>query len=199
MPPEIKSAKRLLICIVLLFGLWFLLHTVLIIWDGLHDEIAPADVAVVLGNQVEADGSPSPRLQARLDKTLDIYQQGLAKKIIVSGGRDANGYEEAEVMQAYLVTKGIPATDILLDPNGYDTYRTAQSARRLMLENKWNSAIIVSHYYHISRARLAFSKFGLQAIYAVHAQAPLELREPHSIAREFIGYYYYLLRDYSIH
>jgi vancomycin permeability regulator SanA len=188
--------KKTLVCACMLLALWLLLHSVAIIWDGLHDNIKQADVAVVLGNKIEPNGTPSMRLQGRLDKAIELYRQGWIKKIIVSGGREQNGYEEADVMRDYLVDHGIPAKNILLDKDGYDTYHTAQSTKRLMQENNLESAMIVSHYYHISRTKLAFSKFGIQNVTSAHAQVHLELREPYSILREFFGYYFYLLRNY---
>ena len=52
--------------------LWFVSHTFLIIVDGLNDSLEKADLAVVFGNEVNVDGHPSPRLQARLDKAVEV-------------------------------------------------------------------------------------------------------------------------------
>ena len=57
-----------------------------LVWSGLHDDVQHADVALVLGNTVQTDGTPSPRLQARLDKTLELYRAGYFPAIIASGG-----------------------------------------------------------------------------------------------------------------
>jgi vancomycin permeability regulator SanA len=54
--------------------------------SGSIDDLHPADVAVVLGNTVNPDGKPSRRLQARLDKTIELYRVGLFQNTIVSGG-----------------------------------------------------------------------------------------------------------------
>lgn len=45
----------------------FLLASALLIAVGMRDDIRAADVAVVLGNTVNPDGTPSRRLAARLD------------------------------------------------------------------------------------------------------------------------------------
>ncbi|MGB8645921.1 MAG: hypothetical protein WCF84_11840, partial [Anaerolineae bacterium] len=64
---------RLSVCYSLTLGaIWFLVHSAFIIWDGLHDRLAPADLAVVLGNKVEQNGQPSWGLQTRLDKALQL-------------------------------------------------------------------------------------------------------------------------------
>lgn len=70
--------------------------------DGLTDDIRVSDVGIVLGSKVMPDGLPSDRLRARLDRTSDLYQQGMFKKIIVSGGTGKERYSEARVMADYL-------------------------------------------------------------------------------------------------
>src|SRR5262245_21950109 len=71
-------------------------------FDGLTDDPVPADVAVVPGNQVNPDGTPSDRLAARLDTALNLYRRGVVKAVLVSGGTGVEGFDEADVMAAYL-------------------------------------------------------------------------------------------------
>src|SRR6187402_1531851 len=75
-------------------GLFFAGSALLVI-SGLRDDVAQADVALVLGNKVEVDGQPSPRLRARLDETLLLYRSGYFPAIITSGGLGREGYDEA--------------------------------------------------------------------------------------------------------
>jgi vancomycin permeability regulator SanA len=188
----LKSKRRKILALLLVFPLWFLAHVVYIVADGLTDEIAKTDAAVVLGNTVERDGQPSARLQARLEKAVELYQKKLVGKIIVSGGFGAEGFEEADVMRSFLVGKNIPAEDIILDKDGYNTYKTAVNTRALMQANNFRSVTIVSQYFHITRTRLAFQKLGIENISAAHANY-FELRDVYSILREFTGFYTYLL------
>ena len=44
-----------------------------------------SDAILVLGCQVMEDGSLSLMLKDRLDKAIELYKQGIAEKIIVSG------------------------------------------------------------------------------------------------------------------
>src|SRR5215207_9219905 len=103
----LKSKWRKIAAILLIFPLWFFAHVVYIVADGLTDEIERADAAVVLGNTVERDGQPSERLKARLEKAVELYEKNLVGVIIVSGGFGAEGFEEADVMRDYLVSKNI--------------------------------------------------------------------------------------------
>jgi len=186
-----KYVKRFLITAFA----WFFVHTILIVYDGLTDETLLAEYAVVLGNKVDMNGRPSTRLQLRLDKAQELYEKGLIKKIIVSGGLGIEGFEEAEIMKVYLMKKQIPAENILVDRGGYTTYLTAQNARKLIADAQQN-VIVVSHYYHITRTKLAFKQFGFSNVSGVHANLHVEIKEPYAIFREFIAYYYYLLRSY---
>jgi DUF218 domain len=85
----------------------------------------PADVAIVLENTVYADGSPSPRLAARLDRAISIGHTNL---FFVSGGNDECGTGEALAMHRYLVRRGVPSNNIVVSGAGNDTWSTARNA-----------------------------------------------------------------------
>lgn len=176
--------------------LWFLAHTIVIIWIGLKNEIQEADVAIVLGNRVDENGVPSLRLQSRLDRAVELHRQQKIRAIIVSGGRGVEGYEEAEVMRDVLFEVGIPITDIFIDKQGYDTFQTARNSKIIMKSEGFRRAVIVTQYYHIARTRLAFKRFGIEPVFSVYAEVGPELRDPYAIIREFVAFYYYLFRIY---
>jgi vancomycin permeability regulator SanA len=164
---------------------------------GSIDIIDRADVAVVLGNTVDPSGKPSARLQARLDKAIQLYQQGVFKNTIVSGGVGKEGFDEAVVMKQYLVTQGLPAERIYVDSQGNNTYLTAKRTAQLMSENKWHSAIAISQYFHLPRTKLALQKFGIKTVYTAHANF-FELRDLYSTVREVFSYTSYLMRSFEV-
>lgn len=181
---------------LILFGslfFWFIIHAVFIIIDGLNDELKGADMAVVLGNKVEKDGHPSKRLQARLDKSVELFEEGYFKYIIVSGGIGKEGFDEAKVMKKYLVDRGIPAEVIIEDSNGYNTYMTAENSRIIMKDLNLESVVVISQYFHITRTKLAFEKHGFENVYSAHAEV-FEYRDIYSIIREFPAYYKYMFK-----
>jgi len=179
-------------CIALFAGL---LLAVGIAVDGMSDRPHPADVAIVPGNRVNPDGRPSSWLQARLDKTVEMYQKGFFSWVIVSGGFGKEGFDEAAVMKAYLVRAGIPAEVILEDHEGVNTYATALNSSVLMSSFGWKSAFVISQYYQIPRTKLALSRFGIKEIYSAHAQG-LTTNGLISLAREVIAYPVYFIRSY---
>ena len=92
----------------------FLLASIALIVSGMSGEIREADVAVVFGNTVNPDGLPSHRLAARLDKAVELYQRGMFKNVVVSGGLGREGFDEAVVMKNYLTERGVPQDQIVV-------------------------------------------------------------------------------------
>ncbi|KGX89474.1 hypothetical protein N783_06340 [Pontibacillus marinus BH030004 = DSM 16465] len=183
--------KRIVIFFIACIS-WFLLHSISIVVDGLNDELHKTDVAVVLGNKVNEDGTPSNRLQARMDKASELYHEGYFKSIIVSGGVGEEGFDESGVMKNYLINKKVPSENIIEDPNGYNTYKTAKNSKAVMNELKYQSVMVITQYFHIKRTELAFHKVGVEDVYSAHAHI-FEFRDMYSIIREFPAYYKYLL------
>ncbi|MEM6348594.1 MAG: YdcF family protein [Bacteroidota bacterium] len=172
-------------------------HLGLIVISGLSFRAQQADVLVILGSQVQENGVPAKRLQYRLNKGLALYQQGLAKQIIVSGGIGIEGFDEAEVMAQYLIDRGVDSAAIIRDNQGNNTYLSAKNCKVIMAGQRATSIIIVSQYFHLLRSRLAFNKIGIETVSAEAADLFYESRDFYSIPREVIGLYYYLVRDYE--
>jgi vancomycin permeability regulator SanA len=184
------SIRKVVLRILILSIIWFMIHIVFITIDGLNDELGYVDVAVVLGNKIEENGEPSNRLKSRLDKAIELYEEKFFDYIIVSGGVGKEGFDEAVVMKEYLVNEGIDEESILVDSKGNNTMFTAENTKGMMDEYDFDSVMIITQFYHISRCKLAFSKVGFEEAYSAHSQH-YELRDIYSIFREFIGYYKY--------
>jgi vancomycin permeability regulator SanA len=161
---------------------------------GLLTRTNPADVAVVLGNTVYRDGSPSPRLGARLDRAYQCYEQHQCGLIFVSGGIDVSGTDEAVAMRAYLVRRGIPGDRIAVDSSGFDTWATARNASTFMRDRGLSSAMVVTQYFHLPRAMLALRRLGVQDVSGAYPRF-WEVRDLYSIAREVPAFVWYGIRS----
>ena len=186
--------KRRVILLLVSPLLALLLAAATITVAGLVESDQPKDFALVFGNKVERNGSPSPRLAARLDRAAHLYSQGLFGKVIVSGATGAEGHDEAVVMKAYLVEAGVPAANILVDSEGWDSWQSAVNARRIaeQLGEPEASVIAISQYFHLARCRVALRKAGFEDVSSSYARH-VEVRDLYSIAREIPGYAKYLL------
>jgi vancomycin permeability regulator SanA len=171
----------------------FLFASIVLTVAGLLAHPVKSDIAIVLGNTVSADGSPSPRLRARLDQASLCYRQALCKTILVSGGIDPQGHDEALVMKNYLVQAGIPAGTIAMDNLGRDTWLSARNASAYMQAHHLVSAIVVTQYFHIPRTILAMKRFGIKQVSGSYPRF-FEARDLYSIAREVPAFIEYGLR-----
>jgi vancomycin permeability regulator SanA len=118
------------------------------------------DCIIVLGAGVRKDGTPSPMLRDRLDKAIELYNDGVASKIIMSGDHGQNRYDEVSTMKKYAIDKGIPSEDIFMDHAGFSTYDSIYREKDVFEVKK---AIIVTQKYHMYRALYIAKKFGLEA------------------------------------
>jgi len=115
--------------------------------------------AIVLGNRVFPDGSPSDELAARLETALALHRAGRAGKIVVSGMVHEN-YDEPRAMAAWLEARGVPAGDIVRDAGGHRTAATMADAAALGIR----SALIVTQEYHLPRALYFARHAGIDAL-----------------------------------
>ncbi|MEP6537728.1 MAG: YdcF family protein [Bryobacteraceae bacterium] len=169
-----------------------LLHLVLLLADGFRPPQLPSDVAVVLGSKVHPDGQPSSGLQRRLERAVQLFQAHAVSAIIVSGGRGMEGFEEADVMQEFLRKAGIPPQNIITDRTGNNTRLTAIHAAAILHARHWRSAVVVTQYYHVPRAKLALRQQGIPQVSGSAAEYRFAWTDPLSILRECAGFYAYL-------
>jgi uncharacterized SAM-binding protein YcdF (DUF218 family) len=190
-PPRLRrGALRVAAALALLYAA----AIAAIAGDGLVDERATCDVAVVLGARVRPDGRPSVQLGDRLRGALEVWRRGEARLIVVSGGKGVEGHEEADVMAAWLEREGVPRERLVVDREGWTTWHTAENTRRLLEARGLESAMVVTSYYHVPRARLAFARVGVPRVATARAPYRVALRDLWSLPREVAAYAWYAVR-----
>ena len=118
------------------------------------------DAIVVLGASILSDGAPSNMLEDRLRGAVELYKKGIAPKIIVSGDRSSDDYDETASMKKYCTSHGVPANDIIVDGKGYSTY---ESMHNVVNEMNIKSIIVVTQQYHTYRAVYTARQMGADA------------------------------------
>mgnify|MGYP001446106721 CR=1 FL=1 len=122
-----------------------------------------ADVGIVLGAAVWGE-EPSPSLRERLDQALKLYEEGYVRFLLVSGGQgEGKTVTEAEVMQEYLLRHDVPADAILLEQKAGSTYENLLFSRQVMDTYGLESALLISHDFHLARAVEIAEELGLPA------------------------------------
>ena len=128
-----------------------------------HDGAKAADAIVVLG-AAQYDGRPSPVLTARLDHALDLWKQGLAPVIVVTGGkRPGDRFTEATASANYLLERGVPDDKILREVQGTNSWESLAAAARILRERGLSEVILVSDPYHALRIGGIARELGLTA------------------------------------
>jgi vancomycin permeability regulator SanA len=173
---------------VLIFICWFFIHALLTSLDGFLDLGKNADAVVILGIKVNINGTLSERLTKRMECGLEMYHRGRVKKLIVSGGLGKEGHYEGDKMKEYLIKQSVPANLIFVDNFGNNTEATVINTLKMREEIQFNSLIVVSQYFHVSRTKMLYRKHGFKALSSASPNY-FEIRDPYSILREFVGFY----------
>lgn len=184
-----SASGNILLLAVLLLGL--------LAWQGSKERIAPSDVAVVFGTTAYPDGTLHPRLEARVMRALELWRAGTVRHILVSGGTDQYGTDEARNMKAFLESQGVPAEAITVHSEGVNTLATALYTAHQVASGRWQSVMVVSEFYHVPRCRLAMHMAGVKNLRWARADY-FERGDILRLVRELAAIVRYLFHDYSL-
>jgi uncharacterized SAM-binding protein YcdF (DUF218 family) len=141
----------------------FLLHSFVY---GMLPKPKNCDFILVLGCGLKNGNTVTNLLAGRLDRAIRQYNLGGSKAIfIVSGGKgDDEKVSEAYAMKKYLLDRGIPETQIIMEDKSVNTFENMKFSKRIMEETKPNYTCIVStSNFHVLRAVILAKNVGLDA------------------------------------
>jgi uncharacterized SAM-binding protein YcdF (DUF218 family) len=143
------------------------------IWDvGNHDDRPAADAIVVLG-AAQYNGRPSVILKARLDHAIDLYHDGVARYVIVTGGKaDGDVTTEAASARTYAIGRGLPAAAILTEDRGRTTLESLRGAASILRDRGFETAVFVSDRTHMLRVLRIARDEGIAAFGSPTATSP---------------------------
>lgn len=149
----------MIIGIVTVFGLnlWVTMSVRNDLMESVQEVTDTKECILILGAGLNGD-KPSPMLKDRLDKGIELYNQGCAPKIIMSGDHGRTEYNEVQVMKQYAIDAGVPSSDIFMDHAGFSTYESLIRARDIF---GVKAPIVVTQKYHIYRALFIGNQLGL--------------------------------------
>jgi vancomycin permeability regulator SanA len=162
-----------------------------------QEDLRRADVILVLGSAVWPNEQPSPSLRARTERAIELYQEGYAPRLLLSGGLGRYPPEESEVMRRLAADAGIPDEAMILDQQADSTRGSITTAKEIMDEQGWDTALIVSDPFHIERSLLMAEDAGFEAYGVPALQSPtytVPARRGFYTAREVLALWYYLLQ-----
>ena len=135
-----------------------------------NSNLNDVDCIIILGAGLRNNG-PSPMLEDRLEKGIELYNNGISNKILMSGDHSTDIHDEVNIMKTYAINKGIPSSNIFMDHAGISTYDSIYRAKHIFKAKK---IVIVTQKYHLYRALYIAEKLGIDA-YGVETN-PIEYR-----------------------
>ena len=137
------------------------------------DQARPAEAIVVLGT-AQYNGWPGPVFRARLDRSIELWQEGYAPLLVVTGGKmPGDGYTEAEAAWAYLTEAGVPPEAIVTENAAGDTWESMLGIAPLLQPLGIDEVIVVSDGFHLFRSRMMARDVGLQAWGSPAEESPI--------------------------
>jgi SanA protein len=119
-----------------------------------------AQVAIVPGALVQADGRMSLMLADRVRRAAELWHAGKVEKVLVSGDHHTWAYDEPDTMRKALIREGVPSRDVFEDHAGFDTWATMVRARGVFGVRR---AVIVTQGFHMPRALYLADAAGIEA------------------------------------
>lgn len=145
------------------------------IWQqGDRDEQRPVDAIVVLG-AAQYDGRPSPVFEARLDHAVGLWDSGIARSFVVTGGKlPGDRTTEAAVAREYAVDHDVPRDAIWGENEAHNTLDSLRSIAAEMKQRNLRSAVFVSDPTHMLRVLRIARDLGIEAYGSPTTTSPVQ-------------------------
>ena len=154
---------RIACAVAISFVLYFVVTAVSYRASWTHEAKGSTDVIIVMG-AAQYDGVPSNLLEMRLQQGLDLWKDGRAPLIALTGGKQAGDrFTEAATGRRWLTDRGVPTNVIVSEDVGRSTWQSLSQLDPVLQERSVETAIVVSSYWHVQRADLILHQLGYDA------------------------------------
>lgn len=172
-----KIIKQLGLLITVLVLVFFVFNiAIILVISQWRPELKKADAVIVLGAAIN-----TPALKNRSMEGVQLYQNGLADKMVFSGGKISDtDISEAEYMKKVALWMGVEE-GFILEEESHNTFENIRNSKKLL--PKADSIIIVSDEFHLARAFLLAKRAGFED---VQWSSP----EPNYYSAQTLRFYY---------
>ena len=169
----LSKFRRVLGLVLLAAASIYTVALVLVLVVSQQDQRRPADAIVVLG-AAQYNGRPSPVLRARLDHALQLFREGLAPRVVVTGGVGrGDTTSEATVARNYLLNRKVPPRAVVAQPQGRSTQASMTAVADWLEAAHLKRVILVSDPFHMLRLRLEARRTNLEAYTSPTESSPI--------------------------
>ena len=127
------------------------------------------DFIIILGSQINKDGTLKPLLKGRTDKAIEFanaqYKNSNKKIIYIpSGGQgEDETISEAEAIKRYLIQNGIDKKQIIIEDKSTSTYENLKNSKTIINKIKRDGSIVFSTTnYHVFRSGIIANREGIE-------------------------------------
>jgi uncharacterized SAM-binding protein YcdF (DUF218 family) len=131
------------------------------------DPPGPADAIVALAAVARADGTLQDKSLRRLIRAVELYAEGRAPLLVLSGSLPGAGVDEARLRMELAGRLGVPSSAILAIGGSRTTWEEARATAARLEPHGLRRVLVVTDWCHAGRARAAFLRAGLDARVAV--------------------------------
>ncbi len=157
-----------------------------------EDDLRPRPFIVVLCGGCRFSGQLSEATRVRVEHGVHLFRQGLAPRLILSGGRWAPHRPAcAPRMRTLALQLGMPPESLLVEDRSSRTAENAREVARVLAEHGGRSILLVTSPIHMRRAKLCFEKHGIEVSCAPTPRLPHETLFAKEVLHEYIGLAYY--------
>lgn len=155
-------------------------------------DLTPQPFIVVLCGGCRFSGQLSEATCTRVEHGVRLFRQGLAPRLILSGGRWASHRPPcAPRMKAHALALGLCSEEILVEDRSTRTSENAREVARLLHGHAARSILLVTSPVHMRRAKLCFEKQGIEVSCAPTPRLAHDTLFTKEVLHEYIGLAYY--------
>jgi len=159
-----RTFMRIACAVAISFVLYFVVTAVSYRASWTHEAKGSTDVIIVMG-AAQYDGVPSNLLEMRLQQGLDLWKEGRAPLIALTGGKQTGDrFTEAAAGRRWLTDRGVPANAIVSEDVGQSTWESLSQLAPVLRAENVETAIVVSSYWHVQRAELILRQLDFAAV-----------------------------------
>lgn len=174
----VRKSVRFVALVVAVLGVYLALTTFEVWRVGRSSSTTKVDAIVVMG-AAQYDGRPSRQLAARLDHVVELWELGIAPRVIVTGGNQpGDRFTEASASKDYLVERGVPEAVIAEESKSHSTWEAFANLRSLIddsvVDADTQSIVVVTDPFHSLRSRLIAEENGFDAATSATSTSPVD-------------------------
>ena len=152
------------------FEIMFIGIALLGIASARHVPAYNKDFIIILGCSIAKDGSLLPLIRGRVDRAIEFNTKqklltGKSAIYIPSGGKGSDEtISEAQAMTNYLISKGVPEEQIIMEDQSANTFQNLQNSKHIIQEiDPYSNVAFSTTNYHVLRSGIYASKVELKA------------------------------------